>query len=111
MGGVKLYGGVIFVTTLSLFHLFRKSYPTLKSKLFFFMNFFSKWECIRSCCLTTSSNLLKKSFRKTLLSVLTKTPVWKKCSVSCIFQAIIVTVVIKILEKYLLRSSVLEMNF
>ena len=36
MGGVKLYGGVIFVTTLSLFHLFRKSYPTLKSKLFFY---------------------------------------------------------------------------
>ena len=36
---------------------------------------------------------------------------WKKCSVSCIFQAIIVIVVIKILEKYILRSSVLEMNF
>ena len=36
---------------------------------------------------------------------------WKKCSVSCIFQAIIVIVVIKILEKYLLRSSILEMNF
>ena len=37
----------------------------------------------------------------------------KKCAVRCIFQASIVhaIVVIKILEKYLLRSSVLEINF
>ena len=52
-------------------------------------------------------------FTKKVLFVLTKTAscYGKKCSVSCIFQAIIVIVVIKILEKYLLRSSVLEMNF
>ena len=49
-----------------------------------------------------------KKVRKTF--ALTKTPVMETCSVSCIFQAIIVIVVIKILEKNLLRSSVLEMN-
>ena len=89
-GELKLYGGVIFVTTLSLFHLFRNSYPTLKSKLFFFMNFFSKWECIRSCCLPTSWNLLKKSFRKTSLLCLLRQLLWKKCYLSRIFQTIIV---------------------
>ena len=25
MGGIKIYGGVIFITTLSLFHFFRNS--------------------------------------------------------------------------------------
>ena len=49
-----------------------------------------------------SSNLLKNPFRKTSLFVLTVTGVMeKKCSVSCIFQSIVVVVVIKILEKYL----------
>ena len=48
------------------------------------------------------SNLLKKSFRKTSLFVLTVTGVMeKKYSVSCIFQTIVVVDVIKILEKYL----------
>ena len=51
-----------------------------------------------------------KKVRKTLHFALTKTAVMETCSVNCIFQAIIVIVVIKILEKNLLRSSVLEMN-
>ena len=50
-------------------------------------------------------------FTKKVVFVFNKTAVLEKCSVSCIFQASIVTVVIKILEKYLLRSSVLENNF
>ena len=52
-------------------------------------------------------------FTKKILFVLTKTAscYGKKCSVSCIFQAIIVIVVIKILEKCFLRGFVLEMNF
>ena len=37
------------------------------------MNFFRKCECFMSCYLPTSSNLLKKSFRKTSLFALTKT--------------------------------------
>ena len=52
-------------------------------------------------------------FTKNVLFVLTKAAscYGKKCSVSCIFQAITVIVVIKILEKYFLRSFILEMNF
>ena len=52
-------------------------------------------------------------FTKKVLFVLTKTAscYGKKCFVSCISQAIVVIVAIKILEKYFLRSFVLEMNF
>ena len=35
----------------------------------------------------------------------------KKHSVSCIFKTIIEILVIKILEKYLFKSSILEINF
>ena len=58
-----------------------------------------------------SPNLLKRSFRKTSLFVLFRQLLEKKCHVSCIFQVVIVIVVIKILEKYLLKSSGLEMKF
>ena len=75
------------------------------------MNFFRKCECIRGCYLVISSNLLKRSIRKTSIFVLFRQLLKKKCYVSCIFQVIIVIVVIKILEKYLLKSSGLEMNF
>ena len=63
-----------------------------------------------NCYLPISSNLLKKSFSKSSLFVLPRQLLWEKCSVSCIFPAIIVIVVIKTLEIYLLRNSVLEMN-
>ena len=44
--------------------------------------------------------------------MLTKTGYGKSVLLAaCIFQAIIVIVVIKIFEKHLLRSSLLEMNF
>ena len=75
------------------------------------MNFFRKCECIRSYYLRTSSNLLKKSFRKTSRFVLTKTAVMEKVLFQPHISSYYRNVVIKILEKYLLRSSVLEMNF
>ena len=75
------------------------------------MNFFRKCECIRCCYFLTSSNLLKKSFRKTSLFVLTKTAVMEKVLSQPDMSSYYCNVVIKILEKYLLRSSVLEMNF
>ena len=87
--GINLYGGggspnymgkVIFITTLSVS----------------LMNFFRKCKCIKSCYLPISLNLPKKSF-----FVLIKTAAMEKCSVSCI---IVITVVIKILEKNLLKS-------
>ena len=42
------------------------------------MNFFRKYECTRSCQLPISSNLLKKCFRKTKLTMLTKATVTEK---------------------------------
>ena len=57
------------------------------------------------------SNLLKRSFRKTSLFVLTKTAVMEKVLSQPHISSYYCNVVIKILEKYLLRSSVLEMNF
>ena len=108
---LKSYGGVIFITTLSLFHFFKNSQHPKKSSVSF-TYFFRECEYIRSCCLLIPSNLLKKSFRKTSLFVLTVTGVLeKKCSAGCLFQTIVVIVVIKILEKYWLRSSILERNF
>ena len=70
-------GGVIFITTLSLFHFFRNSQYPEKSSVFF-TNFFRECEYIRSCYLLKSSNLLKTSFRKTSLFVLTVTGVLEK---------------------------------
>ena len=59
-----------------------------------------------------SSNLLKKSLRTTSLFVLTVIGALEKTfAVSWLFQIIVVMVVIKILEKYWRRSSVLERNF
>ena len=69
--------GVTFITILSLFHLFRNS-QNPKNQSVSVMNFFRKCECIRSCYLPISSNLLKKCFRKSLLFVLTKAGVMGK---------------------------------
>ena len=70
-----------------------------------FNNFF------RSCHLSIASNLLKMSLRKTSLFVHNLTGVIEKYFVSCIFQTAVVITVIKILEQYLWRNSVLERNF
>ena len=77
------------------------------------MNFFRKFECIRSCYLPISSNLLKTKspLQKLHFLCILRQLLWKNCSISCIFQTIIAIVVTKILEKYLLKSSVLEMKF
>ena len=103
-------GGVILIIALSLFYFFgNRQHPEKWSVSF--KNFFRKCECIRSCYLLISSNILKKSFRKTSLFLLTVTGVFLEESVvSCIFQTI-VKVMIKTLEKYRWRSSVLERNF
>ena len=108
-GELQIYGEYFFITTLSLFHFFRKwQHPEKRSVTF--KNLFIS-ECMNPSVFIYS-NLLKKSFRKTSLFVLTVTGVMeKKYSVSCIFQTIVVVDVIKILEKYLWRSSVLERNF
>ena len=78
-GGSKNYmGGVIFITTLSLFHFFRNSQHPEKRSVSF-KNFFRKCACIRSCYLPISSNsLIQKSFRKTSLLVLTLIGVMEK---------------------------------
>ena len=68
-GELKLYRGVIFITTLSLFHFFRYSQHPQKWSVSL-KNFFRKCKYIRSCYLLISSHLLKKSFRKTSLFVL-----------------------------------------
>ena len=57
-------GGVIFNTTLTLFHLFRN-------------NQHPEYENISSCYLPISSNGLKKSLRKTLHFVLLPTGLLK----------------------------------
>ena len=66
--------GVIFITTLSLFHFFRNSQHPEKWSVSFTI-FFKKCEYIRGCYLPISSNLLKKSFRETSTFLLTVTGV------------------------------------
>ena len=73
---LKIYGGVTFITTLSLIQFFRNSQHPEKWNVSF-KNFFRKCECI-SCDLLISSNLLKKSFRKSLLFVPSVTGVTEK---------------------------------
>ena len=68
-GELKLYGGSIFITTISLFHFFRNSQHPEKWSVSV-KNFFRKCECISSCYLPISSNLWKNSLRKTSLFVL-----------------------------------------
>ena len=51
-GQTYIGGGVIFVTILSLFHLFRNNYHPEKQSVYF-MNFLRKNECIRSCYMPT----------------------------------------------------------
>ena len=103
-GDLKIYGRVIFVTTLSLFHFFRNIQP-LETWSVYFKNFFRKRECI-NCYMSISSNLLKRSFRKNF-TFCAYCDRWyrKKYSISCIFQTIVVIVKTKILEKYLWISS------
>ena len=57
-----------------------------------------------------SSNLLKSLLEKLHLLYLLRQLLWKKFCYLHI-STIIVNIVIKIYEKYLLRSSVLEMDF
>ena len=64
-GGTNLYGGEIFITTISLFHFFRNNTHPEKWSVSV-KNFFTKSDCY----LPTSSNLLKNSLQKTSLFVL-----------------------------------------
>ena len=112
-GRCKIIWGsnIYYYTFVISFHFFRKIQHPEKWSVSF-KNFFRKFEYIRSCYLLIASNLRKKSFRKTLFLVLNLTGVMeKKCFVSCIFETVVVIIVIKILEKYLWGSSVLERNF
>ena len=59
-----------------------------------------------------SSNSLKRSFRKTSLSVLTKTTVVLTVLLAAsIFQTVVVIVVMKILEKYLFKKFSFRKQF
>ena len=98
--------GVIFIITLSLFRFIRNSQHSEKSSIPC-KNFFRKCEYIRSCYLPISSDLLKESFWKTSIFVVTVTGVLEK--VFC--QVIVVIIIIKILEKFLWKKSVLELIF
>ena len=75
-GELKIYGGVIFITTLSLFYFFRNRKHQENWSLSF-KNFFRKCECI-SCYLTISSNLLKRYSTKTSPFELTVTGVMEE---------------------------------
>ena len=68
-GELIFYGGVIFISPISLFYFFRNSQHPEKWSVSV-KNFFRKCECISSCYLPISSILLKNSWRKTLLFVL-----------------------------------------
>ena len=57
-------GGVIFITTISLFDFFRNSQHPEKWSVSV-KKFFRKYECISSGYLPISSDLLKNSLRKT----------------------------------------------
>ena len=100
----------MFINTLLLFHFCRNSQHPEKWGISF-KNDFRKFECCKSCYLPIFSNLLK--IRKTSLFVLTVTSVLGKCFllVAYFLLTIVVIVLIKILEKHLRRSSVLENNF
>ena len=70
MGGVIIiWGVVIFISTILLFYFFRNSQHLEKSSVSV-KNFFRKYECISSCNLPISWNLLKNSIRKTSFFVL-----------------------------------------
>ena len=102
--------GVIFITTLSLFHFFRNSQHPEKSSVSFTV-FFREYllqELLFADILKLTKKVLQKNF--TFFAYCDRC-FGKKCSVSCIFQVIVVIVVIKILEKYWGKSSVLENNF
>ena len=68
-GELNYMGGVIFITAISLFHFFRKSQHPEKWNVSV-KNFVRKCECISSCYLPISSNLITNSLRKTLHFVL-----------------------------------------
>ena len=91
--GINIYGGVKIKWESNISYYTFISFNSQKSKVFFL------W--ISSGNLNTSG----------VANLFWRQVLWKKCSVSCIFQTIVVIVVIKILEKYLWRSSVLERNF
>ena len=109
-GQLKLYWGnnIYYCTFIPFFR--NRQQPERWSVSF--KNFFRKCEYIRSFYMLISSNILKKSFRKnSTFCAYCDRCFGKKCSVSSIFQTIVAIVVIKILEKYCWRSSVLERNF
>ena len=70
MGGVKIIrGSNIYYYSFIITFLLQHTTPG-QMKWVFFQNFFRKCECIMSCCLPISSNLFKKSLRKTSFFVL-----------------------------------------
>ena len=68
-GDKPLWVGVIYITTLSLFHFFRKNQQPEKRKVSF-KNFFRKYEYLK-LLLADILKFTEKSFRKTSLFVLT----------------------------------------
>ena len=102
-------GGVTFVTALSLFHLLRNSYHPEKCFFFEFLQEMGMHQELLYVDILKFT--IKNPLERLHFLCLSRQLLWKKCSVSCIFQAIIVIVVIKIFEKYRLRSLVLETNF
>ena len=91
-------GSIFYYYTFIISFFRNRQHPEKRSVTF--KNLFIS-ECMNASVFI-SSNLLKKPFRKISIFVLTVTGVMeKKCSVSCIFQTIVVVLVINILEKYL----------
>ena len=68
-GSYNYMGGVIFITKISLFHFF-KNIQLPENWIVSVKNFIRRCECISSCYLPISSNLLKNTLRKTSFFVL-----------------------------------------
>ena len=92
-----------------LFHFFRNSQHPEKRSVNL-KNLFRKCECIsyNESILKFTNKVLQKNFP---FCAYCDRCYGKNCSVSSIFQTIVVIVLVKIREKYLGRGSLLERNF
>ena len=101
----------MFISTLLLFHFFRNGTANTRKSEVFLLRIYSgnvNVSVVTCDILKFTKKVLQKNFT---FCALCGSCYRKKCSVSCIFQTIVVIAVIKIREKYLRRISVFERNF
>ena len=88
MGEFKLLGGNIFITTLSLFHLFSNSQHPEKWSVSF-MDFLRSVNASRVVTCRYPQVYWKSALEKLHSLCLLRQVFWKKCFVSCIFETIV----------------------